>query len=407
MTCAVTTALPISSISLPPCLPMASWHYSLATSIFALGGLLGALASAPMTNTYGRRKTLILNTTGFILGGLLKALTPSIAVLTLGRFISGLSAGAAAVVVPLYVNEVAPPDAQGKFGAFTQISINVGILSTQLLGLFLSRPGWPWRIIMAVGAATGAAQALLLLACPESPKYLSSIGDRNGARDALARLRGPSHAGEIEAEIREAEPLTEAAAEEPKISTWTFVTSRAHRKGALIVCGLMFAQQLLGINAVIFHGVSVLRGMLPNAAGSINVLISAANLVITSVASLFFDRVSHKSLLTASMAGMGTFALLLAAGIWASVPVLSAVACFMFVSSFSIGLGPLPWMVASKTVRYSAVDAAQASGLVVNWIGTFIVAFGVPLVPTQVSFVAFGVIGLASAAAVWWGIDAY
>jgi predicted MFS family arabinose efflux permease len=76
--------------------------------------LLGALAAAPMGNRYGRRTTLGINSGGFVVGGMLKALAMNVPVLTLGRFISGLSSGAAAVVVPLYVNEIAPPDAKGK-----------------------------------------------------------------------------------------------------------------------------------------------------------------------------------------------------------------------------------------------------------------------------------------------------
>jgi MFS family permease len=196
-------------------------------------------------------------------------------------------------------------------------------------------------------------------------------------------------------------------ADSNKVSTWEFVTKREHRKAALIVCGLMFAQQMLGINAVIFHGVSVLKTLLPDAAGYINVIISLANLIITSLASMFFDKVSHKKILIVSMLGMAVFAWLLAAGIAHHLALLSAVACFMFVSSFSIGLGPLPWMVASKVVGYKSVDAAQSAGIVVNWIGTFIVAFGVPILPTVVSFVGFGIIGFASAAAVYYGVDAY
>jgi len=138
--------------------------------------------------------------------------------LALGRFISGLSSGAAAVVVPLYINEIAPPDTKGKFGAFTQISVNIGILTTQVLGLFLSKPLY-WRLILVVGAAIGAIQGALLLGIPESPKYLVSVGNRNGARDSLARLRGPSYSAEIEDEIREEEPLTGATEDPTKVST--------------------------------------------------------------------------------------------------------------------------------------------------------------------------------------------
>ena len=86
----------------------------LVTSIFALGGLCGALTAQPLGNRFGRRSTLALNSLGFIVAGVMKALATNVPVLTFGRFVSGLSSGAAAVVVPLYVNEIAPSDAKGK-----------------------------------------------------------------------------------------------------------------------------------------------------------------------------------------------------------------------------------------------------------------------------------------------------
>lgn len=185
------------------------------------------------------------------------------------------------------------------------------------------------------------------------------------------------------------------------------MTRREHRKAALVVCGLMLAQQLTGINACILHGVSILQRLLPQAAGYINVIISAANLAITSLASLYFDRLSHKKLLLASMLGMGSFAFLLALGIAHGIAILSAVALLLFVASFSFGLGPLPWMVASRTVDFKAVDAAQSAGLVVNWLATFAVAFIVPIIPPVVSFVGFGFVGFLSAVIVYYGVEAY
>ena len=191
------------------------------------------------------------------------------------------------------------------------------------------------------------------------------------------------------------------------MTTWEFVTQREHRKAALFVCGLLLAQQMLGINAAVLHGVSILQTLLPRASSYINVLISIGNLTITLVASAFFDRVSHKTLLLISMVGMGSFAFLLAIGIANGVAILSAVAFFCFVGCYAIGLGPLPFMVASKTVSYRAVDAAQSAGLVVNWLGTFAVGFAVPIIPTVVAFVGFGLMGYISSALVWWGVDTY
>lgn len=126
------------SLSLPTCIRMTPSSYGLVTSIFAFGGLLGALAGGPMGNKFGRRGSLLICSIGFAIGGFVMTIAPSVFVLALGRTISGLASGAAVVVAPLYVHDLAPAESKGSYGALTQISVNVGILLTQTLGLFLS-----------------------------------------------------------------------------------------------------------------------------------------------------------------------------------------------------------------------------------------------------------------------------
>ena len=100
-----------------------------------------------------------LMTLFFVIGPAFEALAASIGVMCVGRLISGIGAGAAVVVVPIYISEIAPPKEKGLFGALTQIMINVGILLAQLLGYFLSK-GNLWRIILAVSGFIGILQFL-------------------------------------------------------------------------------------------------------------------------------------------------------------------------------------------------------------------------------------------------------
>jgi MFS family permease len=90
----------------------------------------------------------------FFLGSTLQSLATNVPFMSVGRFFTGVGAGAATVVVPLYISEIAPESERGLFGFMTQITINVGILLTQTLGYYLSQ-GSLWRIILGVGAAIG------------------------------------------------------------------------------------------------------------------------------------------------------------------------------------------------------------------------------------------------------------
>ena len=161
----------------------------LVSSIFTLGGLVGALSAGPVAARYGRLITMRLTTAFFALGPAGEALAPNIGVMAAGRFVSGLGAGAAVVVVPIYISEIAPPQQKGFFGAFTQIMTNMGIFVTQLLGYFLSH-GQMWRVILAVAGIIGLIQLAGLTLAIDSPKWEADQGKAVKAKRDLRRIRG-------------------------------------------------------------------------------------------------------------------------------------------------------------------------------------------------------------------------
>ena len=168
---------------------MTKSQFAVVSSIYTLGGLLGALSSGPCCNKYGRLLTMRLTTIFFVLGPVFESLAGNISVIIAGRFFSGVGAGAAIVVVPIYISEVAPPKEKGLFGALTQVMINLGILVAQLLGYFLSK-GNLWRIILASAGGIGLVQMAGLLLVPESPKWLAEHRSPQEARDVLQKIRG-------------------------------------------------------------------------------------------------------------------------------------------------------------------------------------------------------------------------
>ena len=184
---------------LPGCIPMNTTQFSVVTSIYTLGGLLGAVGAGPCLTRYGRLFTMRLTTLSFIIGPVFESLASNISLLCFGRFISGIGCGAAIVVVPIYISEVAPPKEKGLFGALTQVMINIGILVAQVLGYFLSSSNL-WRIILAVAGGIGIVQLIALSLVPESPKWLSENGSPQDAREILRKIRGRKV--DIDAEVK-------------------------------------------------------------------------------------------------------------------------------------------------------------------------------------------------------------
>jgi len=211
----------------------------------------------------------------FILGPIFEAFAVNIAMMAIGRFISGLGAGAAVVVVPIYISEVAPPGEKGFFGAFTQIMVNVGISIALVLGYFLSF-AQNWRIILGVGGMLGILLLAGLFLVPESPKYMADKGHPNRARKVLHQLRG--HKFNVEDEVngwgiesedveedeeesliqhrdrmshsneeRDEEPSKRREAKKEIVGMWHVIRNPEYNKAAIAVIMIMIAQQLCGM----------------------------------------------------------------------------------------------------------------------------------------------------------------
>ncbi|PLB53392.1 general substrate transporter [Aspergillus steynii IBT 23096] len=382
-----------TSHGLPQCIPMNPSQFGFVSSIYTLGGFLGALLAGPVSTKHGRLLALRATTIFFILGPIAEALAPSMSLLGFGRFLSGVGSGASIVVGPIYISEIAPPSAKGFFGAFTQIMTNVGILSTQSLGYFLSE-GSKWRIILAIAGFIGSLELLGLFLVPESPTWLAEHQKVDKARQVLQRIRGKyadideeiegwrNTAGESETGEEQSlltPPSANIPPKQPPVTILSAATNHYYRPAIIAVVGVMVSQQFTGINSIIMYSVSLLQSILPTTAALLTVIVSAINLIITLACSPLPDKIGRRACLLLSISGMGSSSMLLALGIYSNLQALSVIAVLLFVASFAVGLGPVPFILASELVGPEAVGAAQSWALAANWIATFIVAQFFPM----------------------------
>ncbi|KAF2865156.1 general substrate transporter [Massariosphaeria phaeospora] len=390
--------------SLPQCIEMDPTQWGVVGSMYTLGGLIGALSAGPLAGRYGRRRTMQITTFFFSIGPVLEALAPNIGVLAFGRMVSGVGAGASVVVVPIYISEIAPPSQKGFFGAFTQVMCNVGILVTQLLGYFLSHGSY-WRVILATGGVIGVLQSVGLIFSVESPKYIADQGNPTQAKRVLRKIRGhdvdiddeisdwgAENSGEIDEEEQtllqdedhmshnsDASASKGQKAKDDVLSILDVFSHPEYRQAAFAVIMVMLAQQLSGINSIVMYGVSLLADLLESNSALLNLGVSAINIAVTAGCAPLADKLGRKTCLLISLAGMGISSVLLAVGILESISILSAVAVLLFVSSFGVGLGPVPFILSSELVGPDAVGATQSIALGANWIATFVVAQFFPL----------------------------
>ncbi|EEH42083.1 glucose transporter [Paracoccidioides lutzii Pb01] len=386
----ITSTGQIAPSKLPQCIPMNAFQFGVVSSSYTLGGLLGALVAGPFATKYGRLLTIRATTIFFIFGPLVEALASSMEYLSVGRLISGIGAGAAIVVGPIYIAEVVHPEQKGFFGAFTQVMANVGILLSQSLGYFLSR-GSLWRFILAIAGAIGALQLLGLFFVPESPAWLAEHQRAGHARRILQRIRGKdaniepevkawrispggTNDGTSEQESLLTPPPGNLPPKRPPVSMLGAVRNPTYRPAIIAVIAVMITQQFTGINSIIMYSVSLLSHILPTTAAILAVIVSALNVIVTLLCAPLADKLGRKPCLLLSITGMGLNSMLLALGIAFNIQILSAIATLLFVASFAVGLGPVPFILASELVGPEAVGATQSWALAANWTATFVVA---------------------------------
>ncbi|KAH8087986.1 general substrate transporter [Filobasidium floriforme] len=365
--------------TLPACLDITSTRYSIITAVLTVGGLLGSLAAAKVIGRYGMYGTVWLTGAINLVGSIVMTISTHWIGLVLGRFVSGLSVGLAITTVAPLLSHIATtsPSAflsskRGLIGTLNQLGIVLGILSAQLVGLGATgmkgdkQGGWRW--VVAVSGVVAVVQFGLGILLQPHIK-------RRSKKDSNERLGGTGEHGED----AEAEPLLSPSGRKDVVRPSTISEILANpsiRPQVLLVAFILAAQQFSGINAVLFYSTPVLKPIIPDQAGLIGIGIAVLNALMTFPPMFLVDRIGRIPILLTSLGGMILSSILLAHGLNTHNQTLSAVPLLLFVASFAIGLGPIPFLLVSELVPPEAVPATSSIALSSSWVASFVVALG-------------------------------
>jgi len=338
-----------------------------------LGSLVGAAVGGILADSFGRRKLLMVTAFVFGLGAIAAALAPDTAWLIAARIVAGAAIGIASFVAPLYISEIAPVDIRGKLVSINQLALTGGIVVSYLIDyVFADTQAWRWMFAMALIPAAAFGFGLMFI--PDSPRWLVSRGRAAQARVALTRIRPRE---EVEDELRR---IQHSVGQQQ--ANWSELLSPMLRSAMIVGVGLAIAQQITGINTVIYYAPTIFRlAGLSSASVAIlaSVGVGVVNVVLTMAAMQLIDRVGRRPLLLVSLAGMAlslfvlglAFALPQASGNLGWIAVGSLM---IYVGSFAIGLGPVFWLVLSEIYPLHIRGRAMSIGTAVNWSVNLIVA---------------------------------
>jgi SP family arabinose:H+ symporter-like MFS transporter len=345
------------------------------TGSLVLGAMIGALGSGGLTDRFGRKKVLIYVALLFALSCLGSALSQTFVSFFLSRILGGLSVGAASVLSPMYVAEVAPRKIRGTLVSIYQLTIVIGILISYLINYGLYGVENDWRWMFATGIVPSVLFFLGLFAIPESPRWLYLKGDRDKSRAVLGRIVGAADADLELEEIARTMETRESG------TTLRELLSPSTRKAAfvgLLIAGLI---QLDGMNAVVNYAPKIFRGAgfeIQNALLKTS-FIGFINFVFTFVAIVVIDKVGRRTLYLVGSLGMSVALLCLATTYFLHLEgILTMVFVLAFVAFFAACIGPVFWTLVSEIFPNRIRGKAVALASSIQWSVYFLVALLFP-----------------------------
>jgi sugar porter (SP) family MFS transporter len=358
-----------------------------------VASVIAAPASGSVADRLGRRTSLVLVGIVYCAGCVLDAYAGSLTELIGGRFLVGLSIGAASFIAPMYVAEIAPQRHRGILVTLNQLMITIGILVAAVAGYLLSSSG-NWRLLVGIGAIPGLTLTIALAFLPESPRWLAARGRHVDAERARGRL-GAS--GEV----------PDGDGEEGPPAPWKALLQPPNRRLTVVGVVIAVAVHFSGLNMAVYYAPTILArsGLGSVAATYGGMWVAAANVVTTILTILVIDRTGRRPLFISGVSLMAVAALMLGVLYTGESHGSTWVTVFLVVFIVAGAAGPAGvfWTYVAELYPQRIRSTAMSVTAAGHWTADVIVgATFLPLVAaTSMSFTFWTYAALSAAAAVF------
>jgi SP family arabinose:H+ symporter-like MFS transporter len=378
-----------------------------AASSAIIGCIFGAMFAGWASDKFGRKRVLVLTAILFAISAIGAAFPDNLTEFAFFRFIGGLGIGAASMVSPLYITELAPAKIRGKLVSYYQLAIVIGILVIFFVNTLIQGSGdetwnveYGWRYMMASGVLPALLFLVALFFVPESPRWLAKVGRQKEAFSVLSSINGTEKAGEILREVMDT--LNEEQGTLQELFTGRF------KKAIFVGIVLSIFSQVQGINAIMYYAPEIFKavGTGTDAAFQQTVIIGIINVLFTFVAIQWVDKQGRKSLLLLGGAGMGLSLIMVGLAFhfgWTGYGLLGFI--LLYIASFAASYGPVTWVVISEIFPIKMRGVAMSVATLALWIAVYVVTQMFPIllekVGPAVTFWIFGAMSLLSFLFVW------
>ncbi|KAH0554699.1 facilitated trehalose transporter Tret1-2 homolog [Cotesia glomerata] len=342
-------------------------------ALMALGAIVGAVPAGKVADKIGRKTAITITAVPFFISWLTIIFTRDLVSLYIARFIGGIGAGSACVLVPVYIGEISEPSIRGALGSFFPLLFSTGVVFVYVVGAYAA------YMAFNIACSLTLVPFLLVYFLPESPLWLVQNGRLATAERALRTLRGENYEFKKEISVLQEEA---DRVESSKGGIRDLIGTRAGRKAIGTCVGLMWFQQMCGIDAVLFYTVKIFK----DAGSTINpfiatIIIGIIEVIMAVVVATVIDKFGRKPLLVISgtamticLAVLGYYFKLQAEKVnLESVGWLPLTCLALFNVVFSVGYGSVPFAVISELFPPETKGVASSLCIMVNWALVFVV----------------------------------
>jgi len=372
--------------------------------LLSIGTLIGALVSAPVADTFGRRACIVFWNIMFIVGVIIQIATSyTWYQIALGRWVAGLGVGGLSVLTPMYQSETAPRQIRGAMVGCYQLFITLGILVAYLINFGTEGILSPaaWRIPMGVGFIWPVLMILGIVFLPESPRWDYRKNHIDRARTTIARSYGVSESHwEVRRELREIQQKfdeEQKGAASGKRKALEIFTGPAMAYRTLLGVTLQALQQLTGANFFFYYGTTIFQATGLNNSYVTSIILGAVNFGMTFPGLYVVEKAGRRqALIWGALWMFMCFMVFSSVGHFAldradptSTPqagVAMIVFACLFIAGYAMTWGPVIWVVVGELfpTRYRTMCMGLSSAS--NWIWNFLISFFTPFITSAIDF---------------------
>jgi sugar porter (SP) family MFS transporter len=357
------------------------WTKGMTIAVSPIGTVLGCFAAGVLAQRMGSRSALRWAAAIYILAALGSTFAFDWPMLLTTRFIGGMAIGAASVLGPVYITELAPAQWRGRLVGTFQLMVVTGIVFGFASNYFVRLAGLgtiEWRVMLGVALVPALIFFAALFGIPPSPRFLIARGQTGEALEIMSQMGANDPAGEM-AEIQAAMQSEHAVAHEP-VFRWKY------RLPLFLAISIGAFNQLSGVNAILFYQGTIFKAAgFSQVSGDLQAIaIGLTNLIFTLVGMALIDRFGRKSLLLLGAVGtsscLGGVAWIFSTNSHQSLLIALLVG---FIAFFALSQGAVIWVYLGEVFPTCVRAKGQGIGSASHWIVNTILALIFPVVVTR------------------------